>query len=139
MQATDGGGTAGKAEHNDRVTFTYASVVNPALVLSGWDGSATTVRVVITDFGANDVLSVENGAGTSFLFPLGLVQLKGDYVTASTTFTGSTMTATPTTITLDLGTPAVGGIVHTETTATTMVWSTFQGTATESGVADVDF
>jgi methionyl-tRNA synthetase len=45
VDAVNGSGQAGRPDAGDTVTFTYAGVVNPDLILSGWDGSATSVTV----------------------------------------------------------------------------------------------
>ena len=138
MQATNGGGTIGLAETGDVVTFTYAGTVNPNLILSGWDGSATGVTVRIAGNGPNDVLDVHDASDDSVLAGLGSVDLNGNHANGtSMDFTGSQMTLSGNTVTIVLGTPV--GNAHRDTTAKAMSWTTAQGTATESGALDADF
>jgi hypothetical protein len=65
------------------------------------------------------------------------VNLHGHYLSAITLFTGSTMTVSGNTVTIVLGTRSHG--VPVENSLSTMVWTTPNGNATESGPADVDF
>jgi hypothetical protein len=71
------------------------------------------------------------------LTALGSVQLEGNYVTGVANFTGSTMTASGSKVTIVLGTPS--GTVKGQNKTATMIWTTPKGTATESGPKDVDF
>ena len=138
MQATDGGGTVGLAQTGDVVTFTYAGTVDPDLILSGWDGSATGVTVRIAGNGPNDVLDVHDASDDSILAGLGSIALNGNHANGtSMDFTASQMTLSGNTITIVLGTPV--GNAHRDTTAKAMTWSTPQGSATESGALDADF
>jgi hypothetical protein len=138
VQATDGGGTVGLAQTGDVVTFTYGGTVNPDLILSGWDGSATGVTVRIAGNGPNDVLAVHDASDDSLLAGLGSVDLDGNHANStSMDFTGSQMTLSGNTVTIVLGTPV--GNAHRDTTAKAMTWTTPQGTATESGLLDADF
>ena len=149
------GGTAGKPEAGDTVTFTYTKAVDPNTVLSGWDGSAQSVVVNIIDGGTSgdDKLEVLN-ASTQAQLPLGSVDLgRKDYVTKTTTFgasgTAASMVMSGATITVTLGTPSA-----TTTTAAstgTMVWTpsttvtdaagnaVASNSANESGAGDKDF
>jgi hypothetical protein len=77
-----------------------------------------------------------DGFGTQ-IAALGSVNLQGHYAAAVTLFTNSTMTASGNTVTVVLGTRSHG--VPTVNSPSTMVWTTPNGTATESGPADTDF
>ena len=138
MQATDSGGTVGLAETGDVVTFTYAGTVDPDVILSGGDGSASGVTVRISGNGPNDVLDVHDASDDSVLPGLGSVDLNGNHANGtSMDFTGSQMTLSGAIVTIVLGTPV--GNAHRDTAAKAMTWSTPQGTATESGTLDADF
>jgi hypothetical protein len=120
------------------VAFTYGGTVNPDLILSGWDGSATGVTVRISGNGPNDVLTVHDPSDDSALTGLGVVDLNGNHANGtSMDFTGSQMTLSGNTVTIVLGTPV--GSAHRDTTAKAMTWTTPEGTATESGALDADF
>jgi hypothetical protein len=107
------------------------------LILGGWDGSATAVTVRIQGNGPNDVLTVLD-AGGSTLAELGEVDLDGNYANGTLLdFTDSQMNLSGATVTIVLGTRS--GTAHHHTTPTAMVWTTPEGTATESGPADVEF
>jgi chitinase len=136
VDAVNGSGQAGRPEAGDTVTFTYAGVVNPDLILSGWDGSATPVTVRLDD-NTNDALTVRDPSDGSALTGLGLVQLNGDYCGGTTLFTGSQMTLSGSTVTIVLG--MVSGTPSRDPSAKDMVWSTPQGSATESGHPDSNF
>ena len=82
----------------------YAGMVNPDLILAGWDGSATAVTLRFDDNSNDDVLTVRDASGASILTGLGLIQLNGDYCGGTTLFTGSQMTLSGSTVTIVLGT-----------------------------------
>jgi hypothetical protein len=101
------GGTTGKAETGDTITFTFSEVVDAESVLAGWSGGATTVTLrLVNGGGGNDSVQIWNGANTAQL-PLGTVNLGSTaHVTANVSFTGSTMTQSGAAITITLGTPS---------------------------------
>ena len=134
VQTADGGGTVGRPEPGDKLLLTFAGPVDPALISPGWDGSPKTVSVSFLHHASSDTVTVEEGGVT--IAALGSVELGANYA-SNVTFANSTMTASGATVTVVLGT-GTGGI-HTVTDPTTMVWTTPQGSATESGPADVDF
>jgi hypothetical protein len=100
------GGTNGKAETGDSITFTFTEQVDPFILLSGWDGSATSVSVRLVQNGGGDRVQIYN-ASNSVVLPLGTLFLnRTDYVGGGTTsFTGSTMVMNGSVITIALGTP----------------------------------
>jgi hypothetical protein len=117
--------------------LTFTSAPAPSLILAGWNGSATTVTVLITDRGGNDVLTVVDPT-TDMPLALGSVRLAGDYADRqNVTFAGSTMRLSGSVVTVVLGTPA--GKVGNEQRSGTMIWTGPGGTATESGPADNEF
>jgi hypothetical protein len=91
--------TAGRARARDRLTVTYSEALDATSFCSTWaNGSTQTidgngvVDVLITNSGANDVLSISNvgancGGATSFRF--GSVALGANYVASNTTFSGN--------------------------------------------------
>lgn len=151
IQTANGGTKVGRPETNDRLTYTFTKALDPDSVLAGWSGASTAVTVRIADGGAgNDTVTIWN-AGNSAQLPLGTVDLgRTDYVTATATFTSSTMTASGATITVTLGTLS-GGTVGTAAKAGTMTWTPSAAATdaagnpvstapvTETGTADLDF
>jgi Bacterial Ig-like domain len=142
------GGTAGKIENGDIVTFTYSEPIAAASVWSGWNGASTNVKVTFTDsFSADSFTVVTATTGT---VNLGSVATNGNYVSATTTFT-STMarSADGASIVVTLGTPT--SVQSTPVAAKNMTWTVGAGitdlvgnaiatpaTSSET-VSDVDF
>ncbi|HEY3491864.1 MAG TPA: hypothetical protein VGK43_02860 [Solirubrobacterales bacterium] len=146
------GGTAGRPELGDTVTFTFSEPIDPTSILANWDGAATSVVVRLTN-ATGDPLTVFNAANTTQL-PLGSVNLgRNDYVSASATFgasgTASTMVQSGNAITISLGTASAGPTTAASTG--TMTWTPSAsaydraGNAetttarTETGTADREF
>lgn len=118
------GGTAGKPELGDTVTFTFSEPIDPHSILANWTGEATSVVVRLTN-ATGDPLTVYNAANTTQL-PLGSVNLgRNDYVTANATFgasgTASTMVQSGNAITITLGTASAGP--STAASTGTMTWT----------------
>jgi hypothetical protein len=98
------GGTPGRAEKGDTISFAFDKAPDPSSIVSGWDGAvARTVSVSIADSGSNDTLSV--GGAT-----VGSVSLQGNYTASgkTTTFTGSSLTLNGSTVTVVLGSDSAG-------------------------------
>jgi hypothetical protein len=92
--------------------------------------------IAVFDFqGGVSTLEIHDTNGSTL--PLGTVDLGGHY-TGAVDFTGSTMSATGATITVVLGTPGPG-TRNTIALPTNMTWSSYGGSANESGLPDIDF
>ncbi len=100
------GGTAGRIEAGDTLSFTYSEAIQPSSVWSGWDGSDTAVRIKFTSSG-NDTITVLTTANHASAIHLGSVHTNADYVTATTTF-NATMGMSPdgASVVVTLGTPS---------------------------------
>lgn len=148
------GGTNGRAELGDSVTFTYSEPIDAASVLAGWNGAATPVVVRLVDASPRDLVQVWNASNSAQL-PLGEVNLgRNDYINAGTIAfgaagTASTMLRSGGAVTITLGTP--GASAPTADGAGSMIW-TPSATATdragnaastaartETGASDKDF
>ena len=119
------GGTAGKIQNGDTVTFTYSEAIDPTSVWSGWNESSTTVRVRFTNSAGNDSFTVlDSSSGTTV--NLGSVTTSGNYVSATTTF-DSTMvrSADGRSVVVTLGTPS--SVQSTAVTAKNMSWTVGAG------------
>jgi hypothetical protein len=131
-------GVSSKPEAGDQVLLTFAGAVNPDLILSGWDGSATSITAHIGTYNSQDWLYFMNAAGTTWLSGLGAVDLIANYANpGGATFANSQMTLSGNTVTIVLGTAS--GTVHKANSAEDMLWWTYKGTANESGASDIDF
>jgi hypothetical protein len=156
VQATnDSGGTVGKPETGDKITYTFSEAMKASSILSGWNGSSTNVTVHLDRGGnANVMLTVKDSTDATLL-NLGTVDLgRSDYLASTGTkhasFTGSTMVMSGSTITITLGTPA-GDTIGTAASTGTMTWTPStsatdpagnpmsSAAATEGGTADKEF
>lgn len=146
--ANASGGTVGRAETGDTITFTFTEPIDPQSILAGWDGGPTSVTVRLLS-NTPDRIQVWNATNTAPL-PLGLVLLgRSDYTNSNRAFTGSTMVMSGSTITITLGTPSGG--VRTAAGTGTMTWTPsttaydraantcLATSVTESGPADPEF
>jgi len=116
--ANASGGTSGKAESGDTVSFTFNEAPDPASIAAGWDGGGSkAVTVSIADKTGNDTLSVSGAT-------IGTVALQGDYTTSgrTTTFSASTISVSGATATIVLGTDSAGN-ARTETGKNKPVWT----------------
>lgn len=142
VQTADGGGTAGRAQVGDTITFTFSEEIDPESVLSGWTGASTNVVVRLIDGGCllniliticdDDSFQIRNAANSAAL-PFGTVDLRDDDYygngligTAPPMSFGaagvpSTMVLSGAVVTITLGTASA--TVDTATGDTDMVWS----------------
>jgi hypothetical protein len=153
VQASNGG-TANRADSGDVMTLTFNTVVNPATILSGWDGTATSVKVKFNEVSAtNDSAIVQNSSAVAT--NLGTISLGGDYVqnngheyTLNATMTMATVSGksvvTVTFTSSDANAQSATGTKTMSWGTTTSVkdWGNQAAVATaasESGSADADF
>lgn len=128
--ANASGGTSGKAEKGDTVTFAFNKAPDAYSIVSGWNGTGTqSVTVSIADSSSNDVLSVSGAT-------IGSVALQGNYTTTgkTTTFTASSMSVSGSTVTIVLGTDSAGS-ARTETSKNKPAWSPSASTYDVAGNA----
>jgi hypothetical protein len=109
------GGNEGLPEKGDTATFTYNNQPLPSSILSGWSGAAASVSVTITQSANNDRLEV---TGTA----LGSVELKGNYVSKTVTFSSSTMTLGGSSIVVTLGSPSSSSNLEDDNNTRAPVW-----------------
>lgn len=159
VQAANGGGSVGRLDNGDTITYTYTERVNPASLVAGWSGAARNVTVRLRDGnlvggGAKDDTLDVTGVN------LGAVNLKADYVKSgktvqwSGTMTATTVTegtSTRTVVKVTLGAVSSGSGLRTVSGTPTMVWTPSASAtdltgqkcstapATEGGAADRDF
>jgi hypothetical protein len=129
--ANRAGGTVGRAEQGDSITYTWNAPIDPESLLAGWNGgSPTTVTVQIQNRGNNDRIRIRGPAGN---LNFGIVRLQKNYVAATRDFTGSAITMLGNTVTIVLGTPS--GTVNTVTVATPTTWQASTGAYDAAGNA----
>ena len=141
------GGSSAKPEAGDVVTYTFSEPLLASSVLAGWSGAAAPVVVRLHN-GNPDILTVYNAAN-AVLLALGSVDTTKKYVDANTTFPGSTMVLSGSTIAITLGTPS--GPTQTASGQSRLQWTTstaatdragnpvVAATVAESGAGDLDF
>jgi hypothetical protein len=146
------GGTVGKAETGDSITFTYSEPMDPSTILAGWDGTtatSVTVRLLNANGGGGDRIQVWDAANTTQI-DLGTVRLGATgYTTTSINFTNSTMTRSGSAFTIVLGTPSAVSTLAVVTSntkwspsaaATDIAGNGCQNTAVnEAGAPDPEF
>jgi hypothetical protein len=126
------GGIVGRPELGDTVTYTATEPLDPAAILTGWDGTTTNVTAAIYSDGTpkQDYVFVGPLGATSPIgaLPLGVLELgRRDYTGADATVyfgqtgTNSTLTRTGDAITLTLGTPSAPAT--TTAKAGTLQWT----------------
>jgi hypothetical protein len=114
------GGTAGKIDAGDTVTFGFSETIDPASVLSGWDGTSTAVKLRFTNSTTDSFTVLDSNSQANV--HLGTVATKGNYVTTTTTFSATmAMSADGTSVVVMLGTPS--NVASTANTAKKMVWT----------------
>jgi len=140
VQAANGGGTVGRAEERDLITYTFSESIEPQSILGGWSGTATSVTVRIYDngllgLGGDDQLQIYDASNASQL-PLGTVDLgRTDYavsvlgglIGSPYRFLNSTMTMTGNTVTIVFGTYSSTILLDSERSTAggtgTMTWT----------------
>jgi hypothetical protein len=114
------GGTAGKIEAGDTATFSFSEAIDPASVLSGWDGTSTAVKLRFTNSTTDSFTVLDSNSLTNV--HLGTVATNGNYVTTTTTFSATmAMSADGKSAVVTLGTPS--NVASTANTAKNMVWT----------------
>ncbi len=115
------GGTVGKAEAGDSITFTYSEPMDPSTILAGWDGTtptSVTLRLLNANGQGGDRVQVWDAANTTQL-ELGTVRLGATgYTTTSINFTNSTMTKVGSSFVIVLGSPSAASTVAVVTNNT---------------------
>jgi hypothetical protein len=109
------GGTEGKPEKGDTVSFTFNNVPEAATIVSGWTGSGMkSATVSVANNAENDNLTVSGAT-------IGSVALKGDFTDDTATFSGSSISLSGATVTIVLGTAS--GSVKTDSDKSKAVWT----------------
>lgn len=152
---TTNGGVAGKIDSGDTIAFTYSERVNLGTVLSGWDGSATSVNVRVRDGllislnPNNDVLDVTGvnlgsvSLDENFVNTLGTINVTATMTASTVTVDGVARTVVTLRITSTAGLTASGNGTMTWTPSALVTDLAGNPTSTvavsESGAGDRDF
>lgn len=110
------GGNEGKPEKGDTAIFTYSGQPLASTIVPGWSGAASiSVTATITQSSSNDTLTV-SGAN------LGTVELKGNYVSKTVSFTSSSLSLEGSAIVLTLGTPSSSSSIEDDNANRAPIW-----------------
>ncbi|HEX3041288.1 MAG TPA: Ig-like domain-containing protein [Solirubrobacterales bacterium] len=137
--ANRAGGSAGRLESGDSVTFTYSEQMNPASIVSGWSGaSPTPIYARLRDGnllgtgGTGDTLQFSTDSAGNNAIRLGSVNLHGDFIknNKTSTFNATLGAATQvvggigvSVLTVTVGSLASGGALKTSGIAAQMAWT----------------
>jgi hypothetical protein len=125
VAANKAGGTAGKIESGDKITFTYSEAIAAASVWTGWNGTSTNVHLSFTTAGNKASVTVLDTSDAAVIH-LGTLATNGDYITAATNFGGTMVrSADGASIVVTLGTPT--NVQTTAVTAKNMKWTVGAG------------
>jgi hypothetical protein len=146
------GGTVGRPESGDVITYTFSTAMAPGSIMTGWTGTSASVDVTFGNNAcgpANDSLFVTL-VGTATPVNLGSVCLGSNYANGNNKTSTSTMVMAGNSVGITLGT--VSNSIKTSTTPFAMQWTPVAAAtdvsgnacsttpATESGSpADIDF
>jgi hypothetical protein len=128
------GGTKGRAQAGDTLSFAYSETMSLGSILAGWTGASTAVQVRMTDNKAADTLTVWKADGSAKLPLTNPLALGGDYVPAGGAVFKATMVQSGATITITLGSLTSGG-VQKSVTGGTLVWTPSAGATDLAGNA----
>ncbi len=154
IQATNGAGTPGRIDSGDRITYTFSESINPATVLTGWDGSSRSLSVEF-DKGAgkgnDNIKSIKSGTTTVGLGNVDFGVANG-YIKSTISVPATMVLTNGNTVTITLGAFTSTTELGTVTAPTTTSWtppngikdlagnSMSSGTRTEQGATvDSDF
>jgi hypothetical protein len=126
------GGTIGRAEQGDSITYTWSEPIDPESLVPGWDGgSPTTVTVRLANNGAGDQVRIRGSNGGNLNF--GTVFLQQNYVSGAGEFDDSTIRMLGNTVTIVLGTQS--GTTRLVAIATPTTWQASTGAFDAAGNA----
>jgi chitinase len=147
------GGTAGRIDSGDTLTFTWSEPMAPASILTGWSGGAQPIRIRVNDAGGADTLDLYDATGTTKLNVTSAAQalrLNANWV-GSTVWLDGSMTMAGNGIVVTVGSLVSGTINTGVTTTANLQWtstatttdvagnSTTVSTVNETGATDRDF
>jgi acid phosphatase family membrane protein YuiD len=134
VQTANGTGLAGRAEQGDTITFSFSEQMNPASILTGWDGlSPATVTVTLTrgtGQGKDSFTVASTNLGTVNLGVTGYMA-GGNNMTFGTTAAPTTMALNGSQIVITLGAPS--STQAATGPAATMAWTPLAGNTDRAG------
>ncbi len=151
---TANGGTQGRIDSGDTMSFTWSEAMDPASIMTGWNGGSTPVRVFVDNNtnGTSDAVVIYNATGATRLNITGVngLRLNANYANSDSWLDG-TMAMSGNSVTVTVGTTISGTLNTGVTTSAQLNWwssnaatdlagNTATGnTANETGATDRDF
>jgi hypothetical protein len=135
--ANAAGGTRGRLDAGDSITYAFSEAMAPASVLSSFTGGATTanVQVYLYNAGTTDYFSVLDSSGAQLNLD-SYVASNADLVTANVTWPATmTQSTDGRSFTITLGAAPATGVGATVNTARNMVWTAKAGPTDRAGNA----
>jgi hypothetical protein len=136
--ANAAGGTRGRLDAGDSITYAFSEAMAPASELSSFTGGATTanVQVYLYNYGSTDLLALLDGDGEQNVELDTYVATNADLVTANVTWPATmTQSSDGRSFTITLGAAPSTGVATTVNTAKNMAWTTKAGPADLAGNA----
>jgi chitinase len=137
IQGSNNGGTTGRLDNGDRITFTYSQTIRKSSIYSLWTGTTLNLTVRVIDNGTSDYLDFYDSTNTNRLnltASASGLETKANHVTANGVRFAATATQASGVITVTLG--AVTGTPRSfVTTATTMTWTPSTSATNATGLA----
>jgi hypothetical protein len=132
------GGTEGRLDAGDSITYTFNEAIAPASVLSTFAGGSTTAAVQVYLYNAadTDYLTLLDGSGQQNVKLDTYVATNAELVTANVAWPATmTQSADGTAFTITLGAAPATGLATTVNPAKNMAWTTKAGPADRAGNA----
>ena len=136
--ANAAGGTRGRLDPGDSITYTFSEPIVPASVLSTFGGGTTSapVQVFFYNSGSSDYLAVLDESGQQNVKVDSYVATNASLVTANVLWPATlTQSADGTSFTITLGPAPASGVKTTVNGAKNMAWTSKAGPADRAGNA----
>jgi chitinase len=122
------GGTPGRIDANDTLTFAWSEPMAPASILAGWNGASQPIRVRVNQVAGadNDTLDLYNSTGATRLNVMSGAQplrLNADYAGSNPLWLNATMVMSGNSITITITSVFSGSNATNETTGGNMQWT----------------
>jgi hypothetical protein len=118
------GGTAGRIDNGDTITFTWNEAIDPASIMGGWNGSSQAIQMRGTNNGNSDTLDFfTTGGGTHLNLTEGtLLDTNANYLSGTVNF-NATMVMSGNSVIVTIGSQiGTGGVNTGVTTLTDLQW-----------------
>jgi hypothetical protein len=117
------GGTRGKIDQGDTVTFTYTQAMDPGSIMAGWTGASTPVQIhVAYNKNRANQLTIWTAGGSAQLGLANPLGLGGNYVGSGGAILNGTITQNGASVTVTIGALLSGSLSANAVTKGTLTW-----------------